>query len=224
MIQPRRASGFTLMELMISIGILALIAGLAYGSFQPIWLAKREVEEQSARYHAIRLAMNRMARDVSMAFLSDRYDHKNHRERLTQFVGKHMGNKDSLRFAAFSHERLTTDARESDQAVVEYRIDRDPEEKGAEALIRRVKTVLDGEPEDGGTETALVSDVSGLKFEYWDPRKDEWATDWDTSDRAYGDQLPQRVRITLTAKGDDGKERKYTTQAMVFLPTPLGAK
>src|SRR5690606_22842594 len=59
-----RARGFTLMELMISIGILAIIAGLVYGSFSPIWQAREEVEAQADRYHAIRLAMERMRRDL----------------------------------------------------------------------------------------------------------------------------------------------------------------
>lgn len=214
--------GFTLMELMISIGILAIIAGLAYGSFQPIWLAKEEVEIQSNRYHAIRLAMQRMTRDVSMAFLTDRYDTTQYRQRTTHFVGKHMGNRDSLRFTALSNERLFLDARESDQAVIEYRIANDPEERGTDALIRRVKPVIDDRPEDGGSETVLVSDVGGLIFEYWDVQKEEWVTDWDTDDRAYADRLPQRVRITLIAKGDDDKERRYTTQAMIVLQAPVG--
>lgn len=217
-----QARGFTLMELMISIGILAIIAGLAYSSFQPIWQAKEEVEIQSNRYHAIRLAMQRMTRDISMAFITDRYDMNEYRQRPTHFVGKHMGNRDTLRFTALSHERLFLDVRESDQAVIEYRVDNDPEERGSYALIRRVKTVIDDRPENGGNETVLVPDVTGLIFEYWDVRKEDWVTDWDTDDRAYEDQLPQRVRITLVAKGDDGNERRYTTQAMIALRTPVG--
>jgi len=210
------------MELMISIGILAIIAGLVYGAFSPIWKAREEVEIQANRYHAIRLAMERMRRDISMAFISDRFDFKVHRERPTHFVGKKGGGRDTLRFTTFSHGRLYVDARESDQALVEYRIDRDPEDRSADALIRRVKTVIDDDPEDGGAETVLISGVSGLSFEYWDVEKEEWTSEWDTTDQAWANRLPTRVRITLTAEGDDGKPKKYVTQASIVMTTPVG--
>lgn len=217
-----RSRGFTLMELMISIGILAIIAGLVYGSFSPIWQAREEVEIQADRYHAIRLAMERMRKDISMAFLSNRYDFKNYRERPTHFVGEHAGNRDTLRFTTLSHGRLYVDARESDQAVVEYRVDNDPLDRSSQALIRRVKPVIDDDPERGGAEMVLVSGVTGLNFEYWDVEKEEWVTEWDTTDQAWANRLPYRVKITLTAEGDDGKPRTYVTQAMVQLITPLG--
>jgi len=217
----RGARGFTLMELMISIGILALIAGLVWGSFSPIWRAREEVEIQANRYHAIRLAMDRMRRDLAMAFISDRYDPKRYRERPTHFVGE-RGDRGRLRFTTFSHNRLYVDARESDQAVVEYRIDRDPDDPSVDALIRREKPVIDDDPERGGTEMVLVSGVLGLTFEYWDVEKEEWVPEWDTTDAAWANRLPQRVRITLTAEGDDGKPRKYVTQATIAMTTPLG--
>ncbi|HLV60694.1 MAG TPA: type II secretion system protein GspJ [Fredinandcohnia sp.] len=217
-----RARGFTLMELMISIGILAIIAGLVYGSFSPIWQAREEVEAQADRYHAIRLAMERMRRDLSMAFISDRYDYKHFRERPTHFVGENAGDRDRLRFTTFAHVRLYVDAKESDQAIVEYRIDADPEDRSSQALIRRVKPVIDDDPERGGTEMVLVSGVRGLNFEYWDVEKEEWVDEWDTTDVAWANRLPYRVRITLTADGDDGKPRKYVTQARIQLTSPLG--
>lgn len=218
----RQARGFTLMELMISIGILAIIAGLVYGAFSPIWQAREEVEIQADRYHAIRLAMERMRRDISMAFISDRYDYKNYRERPTHFVGEHAGNRDTLRFTTLAHGRLYVDARESDQAVVEYRVDNDPFDRSEQALIRRVKTVIDDEPDRGGQETVLVSGVEGLNFEYWDVEKKEWVTEWDTTDQAFANRLPYRVRIRLTAAGDDGKPRTYVTQTLIHLRGPLG--
>lgn len=210
------------MELMISIGILAIIAGLVYGSFSPIWRAREEVEIQADRYHAIRLAMERMRRDITMAFISDRYDFKNYRERPSHFVGEHAGNRDTLRFTTLSHERLYVDARESDQVVVEYRVDNDPHDRSKLALIRRVKTVIDDAPERDGREVVLVSGVTGLTFEYWDVQKEEWITEWDTTDSAWANRLPYRVRITLVAEGDDGKPRKYVTQAKIQLMGPLG--
>lgn len=217
-----RGRGFTLMELMISMAILAVIATMAYGSFRPTWLAKEEVDIQAERYHAIRMAMSRMSREISMAFLSNHYDRNRYRERPTHFVGRRQGDRDVLRFTTFAHERLYADAKESDQAVVEYRVDRDPDDPTVTALIRRHKTVIDDRPDDGGAEMVLVPEVTGLRFEYWDPTQQEWVDDWDTEDVAYANRLPERVRITLRAPGDDGQPRDYTTQTMIMLRSPLG--
>ncbi len=213
--------GFTLLEVMIALAIVTVLAGLVYGAFNPTYQAKNIVEEQAERYHGLRLAMGRMSRELSMAFLSDRYDAKRYRERPTQFVASHSGQRDKLRFTTFAHERLYADVKESDQALVEYRVDRDPDDPRRSSLIRREKIVIDDRPEDGGSETVLATDVDGLSFEFWDVKKKEWTTDWDTTDRAWSTHLPERVRITIHAKGDDGKEKKYTTQTMLQMQFPL---
>ena len=51
--------------------------------------------------------------------MSDRYDPKRYRDqndRPTNFIGE----RDRLLFTSFAHQRLYTDAKESDQMVVEY--------------------------------------------------------------------------------------------------------
>ncbi len=218
----RRANGFTLLEVMVSLGILAVLAALVWGSFAPTWDAKQLVAEQAEHYHGIRISLQRMSREISMAFISDNYDPKRYRERPTHFVGRDSGDDDELRFTTLAHERMYQDAKESDQSVVEYRIDRDPDDREKLALIRREKTVIDEDPDDGGTEAVLATGIEGLDFEYWDVEEKDWSREWDTHDTGYTDRLPERVRITIHAKDETGQVRKYTTQSVVFLRTPLG--
>lgn len=216
------ARGFTLLEVMMSLGILAVLGALAWGSFGPTWEAKQVIQEQADHYHGMRLALARMSREISMAYISDNFDAARYRERPTHFVGEDSSDDDELRFTTLAHERLYEGAKESDQSLVEYRIDRDPDDREKMALIRREKTVIDDDPEDGGTEAVLATGIEGLDFEYWDVDEKDWAREWDTYDTAFANRLPERVRITIHAKGEDGKVRKYTTQTVVFLRTPLG--
>lgn len=216
------AKGFTLLEVMVALSILAVLATLVWSTFSPTMDAKNLAGEQADKYHGLRLAMGRMSSEISMAFISDRYDSSRHRERPTRFVAKDSSDKDTLLFTTMGHERRYEDAKESDQSVVEYRLDRDPENRDRTALIRREKTVIDEDLEDGGVEVVVATDIEGLNLEYWDPQEKEWAREWDTTRIERAGRLPERVRITLTAPGDDGKPRKFTTQTTVFMQTPLG--
>jgi general secretion pathway protein J len=218
-----RDRGFTLMEVMISLGIVAVLAALVWGAFGPTWQAKQFVEEEANRYHSIRLAMERMTREISMAFLSDHFDHRRYRDRPTHFVGEDSGTDDTLRFTTMAHERLYQDAKESEQSLVAYRVGRDPDDRDRNVLFRREKTVIDDRPDDGGVESILAADVLGMNLEYWDVAAQEWKDEWNTNDTEHKNLLPERVRITLIVKGDDGKERRFSTQAMIAINTPLGS-
>ena len=56
--------------------------------------------------------------------------------------------------------------------------------------------------------------------EYWDWPKQEWVRDWST---APGDRtlLPPRVKMKLTLKMPDGKDRSFETQARIAIIRPL---
>ena len=220
--RKRRPAGFTLMEVMVALVIVGILGALVWGSFTPIYTAKEIVEGEADRYHSIRLAMDRITRDVSMAFLSEHFDAKQFRERPTHFVGDDSGDADTLRFTTFANERLYEDAKEGDQAVVEYRVGRDPDRRDVDVLFRRVKTVLDDQPDDGGTEVVLAEGIEGIDFKFWDVRKEEWVSEWDTNDMEFKNHLPERVQVNLFVKDDEGKVRRFSTQAKVFLRYPLG--
>ncbi len=219
-----KRGGFTLLEALISLAIMALMGGLIWGSFGPSWRLKETVEAQAERDMGIRLAMSRMAREISMAFLSNDYDKARYREMLTRFDGEHgAGDHDRLLFASVSHERLYENALESDQSIIEYKLleSQDPQRVGQMDLVRREKTVFDDEPDRGGDVEVLCEDVQGIRFRYWDAVKSEWVEDWNSRDVERAGTLPLRVQIALVV-GDPGTiGQRYTTQAEIFLPQPM---
>lgn len=220
--RQRRARGFTLMEVMIAVAITALIGGMVTVSFNTGFKAKEEIEHDAEYYRMLRAAMERMTREIGAAYVSDRYDTKRYRDaqdRPTNFVGE----RDRLLFTSFAHQRLYTDAKESDQAVIEYYV-RSSEEPGArdrKDLIRREDPLVEDHMERGGTEDALFEGIKELRFEYWDSEKKEWDEEWDTRRTEQQRILPTRVRITVVAKDENGKESRYVTQARVMLNTEL---
>jgi general secretion pathway protein J len=210
------------MEVMIAVAITALIGGMVTVSFHTGFKAKEEIERDAEYYRMLRAATERMTREIGAAYVSDRYDtlrYRDAQDRPTNFVGE----RDRLLFTSFAHQRLYTDAKESDQAVVEYYV-RNSEEPGVrdrKDLIRRENPIVQDRMDRGGTEDALFEGIKEIRFEYWDSDKKEWDEEWDTRRAEQQHILPTRVKITLVAKDENGKEAKYVTQARVMLNTEL---
>jgi len=216
-VSASRQRGFTLLEVTIAVAITAIMAAMAFGAFRRAAAARDLTDEQEERFAGARVALSRMSRELSQAFLSDHYDRKRFpRERPTLFRGR----QDGILFASMSHQRLVRDARESDQALVEYALDRDPDAQDGRALFRREKVRLDDEPDRGGSRALLCHHVKSLELAYWDWSKQEWVSEWTT---APGERplLPTRVRVKLVLRMPDGREAPFETQARIAIVRPL---
>jgi len=212
----RAPRGFSLLEVMIAIAITAVIGAMAAGVYQQVDHAATVARQQGERYAGARLALTRLSRELTMAFLSEHYDSARFRDRPTLF----KGDGDKLLFTTMAHVRLVQDAKESDQSLVEYLVERDPV-SGEDALFRREKVRIDDEPDRGGRKDLVASNVKGLSLRYWDLKRKEWVREWSTRTPEKLNELPTRVRIELEVKLADGRTEKFTTQARVAITTPL---
>ena len=212
--------GFTLAEVLVALAITAFIGGMVWGSFNQGFKAKEMIEAEAGIYRELRTGTARMVREISMAFISENYDTTRFRDfadRPTFFTGE----GETLGFSMLGHQRLLRDAKESDQSIVSYKVDRDPDLKNISSLLRCEKPVIDDEPDRCERWEALITDVRKVEFKYWDNKKKDWVAQWDTRKNEHPQQLPDRVRIEITAKDELGKERKYLTQAQIHMVTAL---
>ncbi len=212
--------GFTLMEVIIAVAMTAFIGTIIAASFNSTIATKEVTESQAERYRMVRTAFARMEREISAGYVSDRYDPKRFRDafdRPTNFVGS----KEKLMFSSMAHQRLYSDAKESDQMVVEYSVKSalDTKVRDRKDLIRREKTLFDERMDRGGTEDTLLEGVKRVEFAYWDSQKKEWDSDWDTRRIERKSILPTRVKMTVFAIDESGKETKYSTQTRIMLNT-----
>jgi general secretion pathway protein J len=217
----RTRKGFTLLEVMIAVAVLAMIGAITYKAFDGAYDLKRRIESAEDRDQTLRGALQRIGREVSMTFLSEHYDRKRFRERPTFFKLKDGRGEADLMITSFAHERLHLDAKESDQAVFHYKLERD--QAGTSSLFRRVKPVLDEEPDRGGEKAVLAEDIVRFSVQAWDPKDREWRDEWDSNSPSRNGQvlIPPRVKISLTIKDEQGKEKTWSTQARIVLGSPL---
>ena len=171
----------------------------------------------------MRGALSRMARELSMAFLSEHYDKKRYRTRPTWFRLKDGRADARLLFTSFAHERLQTDIKQSDQAAFEYTLGQAEDGSGRQDLLRRTKAIIDEDMEREGLKSTLAEDVLKFGVQCWDPKDREWRDEWDSNSSTRQGQvlLPPRVKLTLVFKDDNGKEKTLSTQTRIFLGTPL---
>jgi general secretion pathway protein J len=216
--------GFTLMELLIAIGISGMITVLVYGSFARTFDTREFVLQGQERFHTVRVALERMSREISMTFVYDCREldtPTGERRHKTIFKVEREGKVDRMVFSSFSHLRLFKDANESDQNVLSYYSEGDPEDSSITNLVRREKTRIDGEPEEGGETLVLCPDIESLHFKLWDEEKEDWVEEWDCSQIERLNRLPNLVRITLTVIDEYKEEASFTTTTRIFTNKPL---
>ena len=224
----RSEQGFTLIELLVSLALLAFMMSLAWTTTSGAIFARKNLAESQERDHEIRVAMNRMVRDLGSAYLSANED-QNSMERRTMFVGKSEGTVDELRFSTMAHEVLWADANESEQTVITYKSEADPDQKSQTNLVRveqrRMPDPLDSQGQAPSEIDLLLRDVKRVKFEYYDFRDKTWKDRWDSTQAdAERSRLPTRVRITLeleVQRGDDTEKLTYVTQARITMQEEL---
>jgi general secretion pathway protein J len=216
-------NGFTLIEVMVAVSILAIVTVLTWASFRQTFATKSAIEAQAGRYRTVRLALERMAHELSMVYVSQNED-TSQPERRTRLVGKHHSDIDEVLFSYFGHQRLYQDANEADTALVYYYAARDKDDSRKQNLMRRETRRLsylkiDEQP---GEADIACDDVIKLKLDYYDHRDKVWRDEWVTTALdGQPDRLPSKIRITLTVRDERGQEVPFQTEVRVAMSEPL---
>jgi general secretion pathway protein J len=222
--------GFTLIEVVISISILAFITMLLYGAFAALKRSKDGLARVQDRQREARLAMARITRELQSAYLSAHAPlNQAMIQQKTQFKGERGTPADRLDFTAFANRRLDRNTHVSDQCELSYYGDASPDGSGQTDLVRRVDTELDLEPGKGGRVEVLATDIDLFNLEYLDALSGQWQETWDTTQTTgQPDRLPMQVRVILVlnngrrsaADHERGKIRLVTKVPLAML-SPL---
>lgn len=219
-----RQRGITLLEVLVSVAILAMISVLIYGAFDGMTRAKKGVNRVNQRYREGRLAIRRLAREIPSAFISGHQPiDQSLIVRETLFVGENSTPADRLDFTSFSHRRFLADTHESDQNEISYFGSQDPDVSGKTDLARREQVGIDLEADRGGTVQVLAEDIDLFDLEYLDPISGLWQDRWDsTSTMAQMGRLPLQVKVTLVLRdGPAGRNLPFVARIPLNMLDPL---
>ncbi|MBN1653205.1 MAG: prepilin-type N-terminal cleavage/methylation domain-containing protein [Deltaproteobacteria bacterium] len=225
MTTARPQSGMTLVEVMAAMAVFAVIATSLYSGLVQTMKNKQRTESELDRYHEIHMGLERMARELSMAYVSA---HLNTDPSLqvvkTTFKGVEDGSSSRVDFTSFSHRRLYRNAHESDQNELSYFLTGHPEDRGREVLARREQRRVDDDPTEGGESQILIDDVKEFRLRFLDPETGEWLSTWDatywgTTVGTEPNRLPSQVEIKITVPNVRGKgpDQTFGTRAMIAI-------
>jgi general secretion pathway protein J len=206
----------TLVEVIVAMAIVTVMMLSVWRSFSATVTATELTVDIQQRYAGIRNAMDRMSAELSTAYLSFNRQPQEIKH-YTLFEGRTTTHGASLTFSSFGHLRVRRDANESDQSLVQYFLETDPEDSSRQHLYRRESKRLTGDlPEYLGRYApayVLCEDVHSLQFRYWDPVRREWLKEWrTTSVDLQPDRLPPRVEIKLGIMNEDREIQYFVTQ------------
>jgi general secretion pathway protein J len=211
---PRETQhGFTLIEIMLALALMAFLTSLLWGTFAQTAKVKKRIEQSQDRTHTVRVALMRMSREIEMAFVTA--ETSGTQERRTMFSGVSHADFDELRFSWFGHLRFRVDQAEGDTALVSYFSQPDPEDSMLTNLMRRETRRLEAKDIKliPGETYLLCPGISRLKFAYYDYKQKDWREDWDTTKADGQTYLPTQVRISLTVLDERGAPITFTSIA-----------
>lgn len=229
-----RCSGFTLIELVISVALGAIILTSAYLCLRAGFTSQELLEPRIDTLQNGRVAMDLICADLRAAcpFASG-----------AEFVGfrRSLGevDGDNLDFATRNH--TPRGANQGDYCEQSYYLERNSK-TGTISLMRRRNPRLGFDPFSGGTREEIAADVAGFRLEYYDGF--EWFDSWGESNPALltpsgsppasaartilppnATGLPEAVRVTLrlnaNPRKDDKSERPLVFQSIARIVVPF---
>jgi type II secretion system protein J len=188
--------GFTLIELILGVAILAVAATFIFGSLTATTDAIERVREDSAREQMVRTCLTLLGQDLMLS-----------RNSTTQpWIGQNLIGEggypaDTLAFVTGNQQSQQRDRPEADAARVVYA-------KVGKKLVRFVRPNIYTLSEEGIRQTEVADEVAGFNIRYYDSQARVWIEQWDGRSRK---TLPQGFMIELILQREDEPPKTFTS-------------
>ena len=159
-------SGFTLLEIIIAVGIFAVVSALAYGGLNTILRSSEKTQEASAQLESLQLAMSVIQQDLSQ--ITDRPVRNEYGEKEAAILSPGTFG----RLISFTRRgwKNPADRPRSTLQRVAYLLEDDK-------LIREYWPQLDAAPGVETIKLPLLDDITEIKFRFLDRNK-QWKNQW----------------------------------------------
>jgi prepilin-type N-terminal cleavage/methylation domain-containing protein len=206
----RGARGFTLIEMMLAIGVLALILTMLASSFRTIAHSKVHAEGRLIVDREGRALLWQMTKELRNA-VQTQYQASN----VALFGSGHMGNGvpiDTITLSTYSGGHRRAISSMTPETIVTYNLTPNHERQGWYVLQRSQQSGLLTNTV-ALQPTVLANNIVSLHIRYYDGQR--WGESWDSSSLPRGRQLPVAVAIQIQMAAPGGRVMDFATQVTV---------
>ncbi|MGD2186067.1 MAG: prepilin-type N-terminal cleavage/methylation domain-containing protein [Desulfobacterales bacterium] len=213
------ATGFTLMEVLVAIAILAIVVTTILASFNSVFSTTEVLDESADIYEMAKNCMKRMTLDLESIHITQRpiykppeFDQSPDPYRFVATTKDISGTGFAeIRFTSRSHVRLGKSRRDGIAEIVYYVQAKDD----GHPVLKRADNLYPYPPSDErGNDPVLSKYVKSLAFKFYDKDGTEFDV-WDSDSDEFGYATPMAVAVKLELAG---KTASHTFETMVSLP------
>jgi prepilin-type N-terminal cleavage/methylation domain-containing protein len=213
---PASQTGLTLLEVLVSASILAIILSLLYGAYHAQMTTTDEIEDAARINQMVRAIFERMTKDLESAVI--RFPNI----ATAGLLGMKSEDRvedglpaDRIRFTSLSHLEPGDSRYHTDLCEIAYMLEHDPEGPGFR-LLRTDDPTPDGDMTSGGTTLELARSIGGLDLVFGDGAGNIFKQ-WDASEPNQDGNRPSFISITITLLDRSGRGHRFTTSVRLPL-------
>ena len=214
--RPQPGGGFTLIEILLALGIFTLLVAALYSTWTLVIKATIVGKTTAAQMQRERVAM-RSIEDALTCIQS-------HQASINYYLFEiQNGDQPYLSFTAYLPEDYPRTGEFSgptpDGLLMDYHLRRltfflqNGPNSEKDLVLQQNPILMDLSPEEKATPLVLAKNVSNFTIECWDTNAMEWDTEWDSTN-----MIPPLVRVTL-AFGDPNSGRGQVITREISFPS-----
>src|SRR5688572_17950341 len=181
-VQQDSEYGFTLVEILLAVALVAMMATLVFGSLYATTSAIDTVRPQSANEQIVRTTLRIMADELSVSVASTT---------ATPWVGINAlydgQPADTIAFQTMGEFRGAESAKDTELVRIVYT-------REGDRLLRFVRKNLYGLTDESVEQVELANQVKGFNIRYYDKTSNLWLDEWDGARPT----SPKAILIELT--------------------------
>jgi len=185
--------GFTLIEILLAVALIAVIAALVFGSLSTTLNAIDVARGIAANEQVVRTTMRLMADELSMGVSLP----------VMPWMGVNAQQEgqpaDTVAFLTMGQFRGAESERDTEIVRIVYTRERDK-------LLRLVRRNLYGLSDDSLEQLELIGKVKAFNVRYYDARNNLWVDEWDGRARS---KPPGALLIELTLQQDNAEPQTF---------------
>lgn len=204
--------GFTLLEVLVSTTIVAIVMAAIYSALTSNVKVVHIARENSETQQLARIALERMSKDLASAYILRNAPESGMKTGIILEDDEIEGRPaDRLDFTSLAHLDLDRKAAGTDLCEIGYFLEEDEENDGF-LLYRRDSVVVDDDLRKGGRHQVLALRVAGLDMVFEDAGGETFEA-WNSieAEEEHENALPSLIRVTLHLIDRKGRESVFAT-------------